>query len=119
MTENSASRQAPISRSRSPSAIRPPLLASLTPHLSRRRVRRSDYLDLPLDSVLETLKPAVNAVRSARPKSHLPMPLDELMWPSRPTPILGTPQSAASCSATCGAQYGSLSLDTITPGSSS
>ncbi len=35
------------------------------------------------------------------------------------TLILGTPQSVASCSATCGAQYGSLSLDTIRPGSSS
>jgi hypothetical protein len=28
------------------------------------------------------------------------MPLDELMWPSRPTPILGMPQPAATCSAT-------------------
>src|SRR5512132_4349678 len=79
----------------------------------------ADYPDLRLDSLLGTLKPAVNAVRSARPRSHLPMPHDELMWPSRPTPILGMPQSAASCSAICGAQYGSLSLDTIRPGSSS
>ncbi len=69
--------------------------------------------------MLAALRPAVKAVRSARPWSHRPMPLSELMWPSCPTPILGTPHSAASCSATCDAQYGSLSLDTIRPGSSS
>src|SRR5215208_5976188 len=83
------------------------------------RLRRTpdQSLDFRLDSVLGTFKPAVKAVRSARPKSHRPMPLDELMWPSCPTPILGTPQSAASCSAAFGAQYGSLSLNTISPGS--